>query len=60
MRKKDMTNAEILKRYTNSCFRVTNYPDNKKEAKEHDLLFREIARRLNLTPEEIQGIIDTW
>lgn len=25
-----MTNEELLKRFENACFRLTNYPNNKK------------------------------
>lgn len=50
------TNLEILKAFEQACFRITNYPNNKKYNAKFSKLELEIAHRLNLTNDEIKKL----
>lgn len=54
---KDISNSELIKRYTRICFRITNYPNNKAYSKEFEKLYIELCKRLKLSQEEIEKII---
>ncbi len=46
-----MTNDELLRRFENACFRLTNYPNNKKINNEYEKLRKELEKRLNIDKE---------
>lgn len=54
---KDISNSELIKRYTRICFRITNYPNNKAYSKEFEKLYIELCKRLKLSQEEIEKMI---
>lgn len=56
---KNMNNQELVKEYTNLCFLITNYPDNKSYNKKWFRLFSELCKRLNISEKEISSIYKT-
>ena len=52
---KHLTSAELVNRFENACFKITNYPNNKAYSKEFGQLEKELMRRL----EEKEGGKDT-
>ena len=56
MRKSQMTNIELLQAFEIACFQITNYPNNKAKSKEFSLLEKELAKRLNISDEELKEI----
>lgn len=51
---KDLSNAALLVRFENICFRVTNYPSNKKLNAEFCRIEKELSNRLNISAEELK------
>lgn len=45
---KKLTNEELLRQYTNACFRITNYPNNLSEHKKFVRLKEELENRLGI------------
>lgn len=41
-----LANIELVNRFENICFRITNYPDNKAYNKKFQSLRKELIRRL--------------
>lgn len=56
---KNMNNQELVKEYTNLCFLLTNYPNNKSYNKKWFRLFSELCNRLNISEKEILSIQST-
>lgn len=57
MKIKNIGNSELIKRYTEACFLITNYPDNKSYSKEWEKLYLELCNRLGISQDEIEGMI---
>lgn len=53
---KHLTSAELVNRFENACFKITNYPNNKAYSKKFGQLEKELMRRL----EEKEGEKDTY
>lgn len=51
MRKKDMSNEQLLEQYKNACFKITNYKHNKKYDEEFGKLEAELKQRLGIGKE---------
>lgn len=47
-----MTNEELLRRFEEACFRLTNYPNNKKVNNEFKRLRKELEKKLNINTED--------
>lgn len=49
-----ISNAELIWRFEQACFRITNYPNNKTANKEFSKLETELAERLSVNIEEVR------
>lgn len=51
---KDYTNAELMLAFELACYRITNYPNNKAHTDEFMRLEKELAKRLNISDDELK------
>lgn len=54
---KNISNSELIKRYTRICFLITKHPSNKAYSREFEKLYIELCKRLKLSQEEVEKII---
>ena len=54
MKIKNISNQELISRYTRACFLITNYPNNKTHSKEWNKLYTELCNRLNVNKDEME------
>lgn len=57
MKPDELTNVQLLTEFELICFRITINPNHKGAAKEFKQLEKEIAKRLNITEEELEQVI---
>lgn len=56
MRKSEMTNAQLLNSLENACFQVANHPGRKSALEQLGKLEDEIAKRLEISSEDLAKI----